>query len=306
MAENKYIEDLLKLGKIAIHINEHQYDDLEVFLSDYDWDLVGEIILIPSNVRGFIKEIEDAEVRLDVARFLKKYAEQYLREAAERLEYAEAEKNAVSPSLVRKREKSAEEYIEYFQQELGFLIEQIEQAGEFTGDHVARLKKRIADLEKQVKELQEQKRKLEDKIYEYEHRGDGHYIPEKLVSHEFNHIVQLLIQKQLVVPHYGTDSYGYQRLAYMTWKGRYDLFGYFVDKISYELELRDSGGRLQWKLFAKAFDNYKKIERAAKNAVAYYQNHPEAKKPEDADIIDEIIQIASAYEAERQAKEKRI
>ncbi len=306
MAENKYIEDLLKLDKIAIHINEHQYDDLEVFLSDYDWDLVGEIILIPSNVRVFIKEIEDAEVRLDVARFLKKYAEQYLREAAERLEYAEAEKNAVSPSLVRKREKSAEEYIEYFQQELGFLIEQIEQAGEFTGDHVARLKKRIADLEKQVKELQEQKRKLEDKIYEYEHRGDGHNIPVKLVSHEFNHIVQLLIQKQLVVPHYGTDSYGYQRLVYMTWKGRYDLFGYFVDKISYELELRDSGGRLQWKLFAKAFDNYKKIERAAKNAVAYYQNHPEAKKPEDADIIDEIIQIASAYEAERQAKEKQI
>lgn len=306
MAENKYIEDLLKLDKIAIHINKHQYDDLEVFLSDYDWDLVGEIILIPSNVRGFIKEIEDAEVRLDVARFLKKYAEQYLREAAERLEYAEAEKNAVSPSLVRKREKSAEEYIEYFQQELGFLIEQIEQAGEFTGAHVARLKKRIADLEKQVKELQEQNKKLEGKIYAYEHRGDGLYIPEKLISHEFNHIVQLLIQKQLVTPHYGTNPYGYQQLAYMTWNGQYDLFGYFVDKISYELELRDSGGRLQWKLFAKAFDNYKKIERAAKNAVAYYQNHPEAKKPEDADVIDEIIQIASAYEAERQAKEKQI
>ena len=299
MAENKYIEDLLKLDKIAIHINEHQYDDLEVFLSDYDWDLVGEIILIPSNVRGFIKEIEDAEVRLDVARFLKKYAKQYFREAAERLEYAEAEKNALTASLVRKREKSAEEYIDLFQQELTFLIDQIENKGQFTGDHFAKLKKRIELLEKQVSELKTKNADLETKVDMYEHpQGYGFGIAGELERDEFFWIMEFLVNHRVARVKYNEGMWRDMPCAYY-WDKEMGLFGYFVDQVSEFLDLRDSADRIKWEPFKKAFINFDKLEKEARNAISRYKT-PHGKYPDNGDLVKDAIKYAQA-KAEKMA-----
>ena len=299
MAQQKNV-----LSSLLSAINDLRFDDLDRFLkNDVEWESVGDILIIPQQVRKFIKSIQDKEARMDVARFLHKYARQYFREAAEGMENKEREEGflAVGPDIPI---KTAEERIALFQQELAFLLDQDESTGEFSGNKFKMQQERIKQLEKQVEDLVAKNAQLEEKIYAYEHRGDGHFIPAKLISYEFNHIIQLLVQKQLISVHHKVNDYGYQQVSHLTWNGQYDLFGYFVDKISYELELRDSGGRLNWKLFRDAFDNYKKMERAAKNAVSLYQNHSDAKLPEDADVIDEILKIASAYEAERQTKEK--
>ena len=309
MAENKYIEDFLKLDKIAIHINKHQYDDLEVFLSDYDWDLVGEIILIPSNVRGFIKEIEDAEVRLDVARFLKKYAEQYLREAAERLEYAEAEKNAVSPSLVRKREKSAEEYIEYFQQELGYLIDQLENSGGFSGDKFKKQQEKIENLEKQVKELQETNLQLKKRVDELEHPEKRHQVPNELRCEEFYHIMSYLQKSGYVSPRESPVGM-YRGPIYYHWNilTPKALFGYFVCKTCYLLELRTKEDHLMWKLFKQAFDNFNKFEKQARDHASKnknWENVASSVKPDGAHIIDEAFAYcAKQMELSKKRKER--
>lgn len=285
-------------------INNHQYEQLSDYLSDVNWLEIDPLTIIPQQaIRSFAKAIVDKEVRLDVMRFLETYAENYFRTGAETLvRHDYAQKHVGFTSAVIRIE--ADQYIDKFKTELKTQIKQLESSGEFSGEKFSKLKKRITELEKEINELKERNLKLEGKIYAYEHRGDGHYIPEKLINQEFDHVVQLLGQKQLITAHYRPSPYGYQQIAYLTWKGQYDLFGYFVDKISYELELRDSGGRLNWKLFRAAFDNFEDMQRAAKNAVSYYQNHSDAKLPEDADIIDEILQTASAYEAERQTKEK--
>ena len=291
--EDSILKKIIKqpiLQKVLKQLNDREYTDLAKFLDSVDWFSIPREQIVPrEKVRTFIKSIENEETRLNVARYLQKYEDYYFKESD----------NGFTADF-------GPDPIAEFHRELEYLIQQLTTRGDFSDRKFNEMRIRKEQVEKQNKELQERIKKLEGKIYAYEHRGDNLYIPEKLFSHEFMHIAQLLTQKQIVISHYKTDDYGYQRLAYMTWKEQCDLFGYFVDKISYELELRDSGGRLQWKLFAKAFDNYKEIERAAKNTVARYQTHPETKMPENAEIIDNIIEIASAYEAERQAKEKQI
>ena len=69
-----------KLNSIIANINEHQYEDLDQYLkNDIDWEDIGYILLSPLKVRKFVKSIKGKEVRIDVMKFLHKYAKQYFR-----------------------------------------------------------------------------------------------------------------------------------------------------------------------------------------------------------------------------------
>ena len=117
------------IEEIIDRINTKKYDNLDDLLKSIEWELVGDDLIEPINVRHFTKCIVDNEVRLDVMRFLNKYAKQYFRQAAETFEYNENVRVATSTALVRESIKSADEYLDLFVDELGFLIDQLENSG---------------------------------------------------------------------------------------------------------------------------------------------------------------------------------
>ena len=139
------------LNSILTAINSLKLDLDRYLKNDVDWESVGDILIVPQQVRKFIKSIQDKETRMDVARFLKKYAQQYFREAAEAMEYKDKAENfmAVGPDIPI---KTADERIALFQQELGFLLDQDESTGEFSGNKFKKLQERITQLEEELKE----------------------------------------------------------------------------------------------------------------------------------------------------------
>lgn len=121
---------------------------------------------------------------------------------------------------------------------------------------------RIAELETQVKTLTQEKKevireketaeherdKYRSKLDELTSRFNRKYIPAVLKSDEAKLIIDELVQQDLITP-LGYNSV----LQFYRWEGTGALFGYFVDKMNYQLELADSGGRTNWKPFKHAF-----------------------------------------------------
>lgn len=157
---------------------------------------------------------------------------------------------------------------------------------------------RIAELEAQVKDLKREKNNAIEEKKEAERERDKYrkkweeltnrlnrkYIPAELKSEEAKLIIDELIKKDLITP-LGYNSV----LQFYRWEGTGALFGYFIDKMNFQLELADSGGRLNWKIFRCAFSNYEEKEKRARDTVSFYKQHPKEKMPENAEKIDEAI-----------------
>ena len=271
-------------------INEHKYENLDYFLkNDVDWDAIGSGLILPKDVRKFVKGISSTEVRLDVMKFLHKYARQYFREAAEAEEYAEKQDGmfAVGPEV---HIKTADERIVLFQQELAYLIQQVEEDGEFSGDKFSKQAKRITELEKQVKELKDENNKLEAILDRFRHPYDyGKHIPEPLRNKMFFDIMESLKNKRLVKISYVQTAIGEKPCCYF-WCGTKALFGYFVTHVSEALNLKKGRDVLDWKVFEPAILNYDdKIGEARKaNSTCKKKNS----KVKDSEKIDEAIQFA--------------
>lgn len=181
-----------------------------------------------------------------------------------------------------------------------------EQAIEKTKDE------RITELEEQVKTLTKEKqdaiRYKEDAERERDRyrknwedlnsRLNRKFIPAELKSEEAKLIIKALIEQDLITP-LGHNT-GVEFVVQMyRWDGSGALFGYFVDKMNFQLELADSGGRLNWKPFKQAFSNYEEKEKRARDTVSYYKQHPEVKMPEKAEKIDEAIANAEKIISEK-------
>lgn len=171
---------------------------------------------------------------------------------------------------------------------------------------------RIIELQKQVKELKEDNREALRAKQEAEHERDKYrkkweelnsrlnkkYIPAELKSEEAKLIIAELINQDLITPLGHNTGMEFVIQTYR-WDGTGALFGYFVDKLNFQLELADSGGRINWKPFKHAFSNYEEKEKRARDTVSYYKQHPAAKMPENAEKIDDAI-----AEAEKKIKKK--
>lgn len=283
----KTIEDIID------RINTKKYDNLDDLLKSIEWELVGDDLIEPINIRHFTKCIVDNEVRLDLMRFLNKYAKQYFRQAAETFEYNENVRVAASTSPVQEYVKSADEYLELFQDELGFLIDQLENSNEFSGDKFAKQTKRITELEKQVKELQTVNNKLQEKVNRFENPAKyGHYIPSELNNRIFREVMNFLQHKQIVLPLYDDSDYG-RRVYCYRWYGKKALFGYYVERMNHELELNEARDLLNWQIFEAAIDNYSDIVDEARKAVSKYRKDPKTLLPAKADIIEDAIRYAN-------------
>jgi len=276
-------------------INRHEYDNLKTFLDNTDWYSFTPQFIIPrEDIRRLVRIIKDEEVRRDVMNYLKRYASDYFRDGAQEIAidrggvYIESE-----------LERRTDEIMDDFKKELAFQIDLIESNGQFSGDRFNKLEKKIKDLEKQIKETLEENIKLKEKINRYENPwAYGKYIPDKFRTPIFQEIIEALQKKRIVLIITKPNSYGYPEMCCFRWLGNHDLFGYFVDKISYEFELRDSGGRISWAALKPAVENYDEIIRTARNAVSKYTANPKAKQPETADDINEVLKIAFVHKDE--------
>ena len=164
---------------------------------------------------------------------------------------------------------------------------------------------RIAELEAQVKELKREKDEVIRDKKEAERERDKYrkrldelisrlnrkYIPAELKTEEAKLIINELIKKDIISPLGQHNGIEFVVQCYR-WEKSGALFGYFVDKMNFQLELADSGGRLNWKLFKCAFGNFEEKEKRARDTVSFYKQHPEEKMPENAEKIDEAIDAA--------------
>lgn len=294
---------------IIERINKKQYDNLDTFLKSIEWELVGDELIATIDLRHFTKCIADDETRLDVMKFLKKYAKQYFRKAAEDLEYNEHVRVASTVSIVRENVKSADEYLNLFEDELGYLIDQLENSGGFSGDKFKKQQEKIKNLEKQVKELQETNLQLKTRIDELEHPEKRHQVPNELRCEEFYHIMSYLQNSGYVSPRESPVGM-YRGPIYYHWNilTPKALFGYFVCKTCYLLELRTKEDHLMWKLFKQAFDNFNKFEKQARDHASKnknWENVASSVKPDGAHIIDEAFAYcAKQMELSKKRKER--
>ena len=164
---------------------------------------------------------------------------------------------------------------------------------------------RIAELESQIKDLKREKNeaisdkkdaererdKYRKKYEELINRLNRKYIPAELKTEEAKLIINELIKRDIISPLGHNNGIEFSIQCYR-WEKSGALFGYFVDKMNFQLELADSGGRLNWKLFKCAFGNFEEKEKRARDTVSFYKQHPEEKMPENAEKIDEAIAAA--------------
>ncbi len=285
------METAQQLDDINQLLDKGKYNNLNSFLRDFEWDLVGETILIPKNVRKFAKAIHEEERRLDVLKFLHKYARQYFYDAAEHLSYLERVSTISDPYV--EKIKTPDEYILRFQQEVAFLIDQIETAGEFSGDRLKKLTQRIAQLEDENREYKNANKYLQDKVNRFENPHKyGKFIPAELKNGKFSKIMQYLQMKEIVMPLYPEKDYT-RGISCYQWYGSCALFGYFVWKLNQEFELNEARDLLNWQVFETAINNYDKLIKEARKAVSKFRKDDKTLLPAKADCVEEAIKYAN-------------
>ena len=273
------------LKKITEQLNQHEYSNLTKFLEQIDWFSIPHEQIVPrEKVRAFIKSIENEETRLNVARFLQKYEDYYFKE----------QDNGFTADF-------GADPIAEFHRELEFLIKQLTSNGEFSDDKFSKLQKRITDLEKQVNELKVKNAKLEAQMDIYENPQDyGFGITGQLERQEFYWIMKYLVGQRVARVKYVQTDWGQVPGAYH-WDKEMGLFGYFVDQVSDFLDLRDSADRIKWEPFKKAFLNFDKLEKEARNAISRYKT-PHGKYPDNGDLVRNAIKYAQEKAQEEESK----
>lgn len=273
------------LKKITEQLNQHEYSNLTKFLEQIDWFSIPHEQIVPrEKVRAFIKSIENEETRLNVARFLQKYEDYYFKEPD----------NGFTVDF-------GTDPIAEFHRELEFLIKQLTSNGEFSDDKFSKLQKRITDLEKQVNELKVKNAKLEAQMDIYENPQDyGFGITGQLERQEFYWIMKYLVGQRVARVKYVQTEWGQVPGAYH-WDKEMGLFGYFVDQVSDFLDLRDSADRIKWEPFKKAFLNFDKLEKEARNAISRYKT-PHGKYPDNGDLVRNAIKYAQEKAQEEESK----
>lgn len=72
------------------------------------------------------------------------------------------------------------------------------------------------------------------------------------------------------------------------WQKTYGLYGYFVDKVSDALGIKDNADRIKWAMFGKIIPNHSKMLNTAKQTINNYKNK-RLPPPQGDDIVERII-----------------
>lgn len=196
------------------------------------------------------------------------FFDKILKEAAEVEEQREEEVKAI--------EQSKDERIK----ELEGRVKQLERERDFfsqDGDHWKR------ECERLVKLIEARKKRIREK-----------QVPSEFFTLPGNEIIHQLTINGLIKIHYRQITSDAHDEIY-EWKGSKKLFGYFVEKVSFELDLRKSGksGNIIWEPFMQAFLNAEDLRHEAASAISAMKKKG-ALMPEGAEKIDEAIKYANA------------
>lgn len=167
---------------------------------------------------------------------------------------------------------------------------------------------RIAELEEKVKSLEKEKRVLaQDRDHwknECEHlvrfidsrnrKNREKQVPSVFRTLPGKEIINQLVVNEVIKINYrqiASDAYD----ELYEWNGSKKLFGYFVEKVSFELDLRKSGksGNIIWEPFMQAFKDAEDLRHEAASAISAMKKKG-ALMPEGAEKIDEAIKYANA------------
>lgn len=215
-------------------------------------------------------------------------------------------------SMVTYRSKSNEEHLDSLLQESineeNNRLEQKQQVEKSKDDRIVELEEQIKTLKQEKSQAIREKEAAERKRDYYKEKLDSltsrlnkKYIPASLKSEEAVLIINELIEKDVISPMGHDTANGFVTQLYR-WDESGALFGYFVDKMCFQLELYSSGGNINWKEFKPAFGNFEEKIKRARDTVSYYRKHPEKRKPEKAEIIEEAIANAEKKIAEKESE----
>ena len=274
-------------------INNHQYEQLSDYLSDVNWLEIDPLTIVPQQaIRSFAKAIVDKEVRLDVMRFLETYAENYFRTGAETLvRHDYAQKHVGFTSAVIRIE--ADQYIDKFKTELKTQIKQLQSSGEFTGEKYKKQEELIDSLYERIGHLEEENTKLSTQLEKYKHpHANGKYIPDELKNDDFYNIMSHLSDQKIVRVVSEPDEIGVRKIICYQWDASKALFGYFVERINNEFDLRGARVPLNWKIFRPVINNFDEIIDEARKALSTYNNSSILHKNriEKAEMVDKAIE----------------
>ena len=290
-------DESLTLQKVADAINNHEYKDLADYVRDVEWERYGNLIH-KLELRHFTKSIRDKEKRRFVMHYLHDNAGYYFEDAISK------EIGMCGDEFVYTDRFNG--LISVIHSELEAQLHQLEDFEETDIVKLNRLQERIRKQDDEIQILKTENKELQRKVHYYEHPSQYG----KGISAELNHPIFLYTMEYLAAHHlalkcHEPNEYGIREITCYSWQGSKALFGYFVDKISYELELRDSGGRLNWKPFSQAFINFDEIVKEARNKVSKYSNNDKIKWPEGAETVEEAIKYAQKRAAEIAPKSSR-
>lgn len=164
----------------------------------------------------------------------------------------------------------------------------------------------IVTLKKQNKELERENRRLDSDLTALQKKYDElktlwdnrnkrkksiqYGIPSELQTDAAQWIIEKLQEK------------GYIRILRLTyndapiynWEKSKSLFAYFVERLTYHLELRDTNEQIPWKIFEGAFIYGGKLDpsfhKGLKDIVSKY--HKSGKIPQNDDVIERILKEA--------------
>ena len=257
------------------------YEEWNYVTKDYD----------ANTIRRIINRFKTLEGKQEVIKELKKYI---------------AERNASTTrpkySKVTYKESANEAFLDELLMEANVAQTQriIEEkaAEKSKDDRIAELEEQVKQLEKEKDEAVREKKSAERERDNYRKKYDElinrlnkKYIPAEFKTKEAELILNELVKNDIISPlghHNGTEF----MVTCYRWDKSGALFGYFVDKMNFQLELADSGGRLNWKPFKCAFSNFEEKAKRARDTVSFYKQHPKEKMPENAEKIDEAISAA--------------
>ena len=293
------MDDLVLTTKqIVERLNKGDYEELGDFLQAIDWTQVTPKTIIPKSVlRKFVRSISDKDRRIAVMEFLNKFAQDFFFDGAYDMAYKSIEQDnegLEEYEIEDYARDDANDAIRNFKAELNFQIDLVK-SKEAPAIVFDQLKRKKNDLEKEVKDLKEENKKLTSKLDLYEHPfRHALFIPKELQEEEFMHIMKYLQSKQIVMPYQDRDEYGLPQVACYQWCGDSKaLFGYFADRVSFELDLYKNG-HVQWKIFKPAFMNFKDVEKQAKDVISKYKSFtdPQVPLPKGYEIIDAAVEYA--------------
>lgn len=288
--------------------NYSYYKQFSTYLNGYNWKL--DISLEPCpDISGITSEVTtedwvnetkdfDRQTITDIVQRFKDFSERqeaikYIREALQEATPKDSKVDGYSRLTGGRRAD------EFFLNELENKAISEENSRQEREQAIEQSKdERIAELEAQVNTLKSEKAEVERERDKYRRNLDEltkrlnrKHIPAELKTEEAQLIINELIKQDIITPMGRNNGVEYVLQMYY-WEKSAALFGYFVDKMNFQLELADSGGRINWKPFKQAFSNYEKKEKRARDTVSNYRQHPDAKMPENAEKINDAITIA--------------